>query len=432
MNIPWLEISILVLLTGVNAFFTGSEIAFVSLREGQLQRMEESGGKGARIVALARSSTRFLASCQIGITLAAFFASATAAVSLADPVEEWLSFLGGAADTVALLLVTLVLAYFTLVFGELVPKRIAMQHAERWARFAVGSLSTITQLTRPLIWLLEHSTNVVVKAFGSDPHRRQEEVTEEEIRDLLESQEGFTPEQRSIIAGAFDIGDRTLREVLVPRGGVVGIPRSTSSQDALRQLARAGHSRAPVHSGDLDDVLGIIHVRDLVDYEGIVDEQVRPATVLPESLNVLDALRRLQSGRQQMAIVVNEHGGVEGIVTVEDRLEEIVGEIYDEFDRDVANVVRHEDGSITMPGSFPIHDLADVEAELPDGEGSYATVAGYVLDRLGHIPAAGEIVDGEQWQVNVLEVSDRAITKVRLVPMTAEADESRSDAELPR
>jgi putative hemolysin len=245
-------------------------------------------------------------------------------------------------------------------------------------------------------------------------------VTEEEIRDLLESQENFSPEQRSIINGAFDIGERTLREVLVPRGNVISVPDSATAKDALQEIIRSGHSRAPVHTGDLDDVLGIVHVRDLLDADDLVSK-VRPAIVLPESLNVLDALRRLQSVRQQMALVVNEHGGVEGIVTIEDLLEEIVGEIYDEFDSDVGQVVRGNDGSLSLPGSFPIHDLEDIDAELPDGEGAYATVAGYVLDRLGHIPQPGEVVAGESWNVEVLEVHERAITRVRLIPTSVEA-----------
>ena len=149
---------------------------------------------------------------------------------------------------------------------------------------------------------------------------------------------------------------------------------------------------------------------------------MRPATVLPESLNVLDALRRLQSVRQQMALVVNEHGGVEGIITIEDLLEEIVGEIYDEFDSDVGQVVRSGDGSLSLPGSFPIHDLEDIDVELPEGDGAYATVAGYVLDRLGHIPRPGEVVIGEAWNVEVLEVHERAITRVRLIPVSVDAN----------
>ncbi len=418
MNIPYPEIALLVVLTLVNAFFTGSELAFVSLREGQLQRLEESGERGRRIVRLARDPNRFLSTVQVWITLTGFFASAIAAIAISDPLADKLhSSLGPIAQTVSVVIVTLVLAYFTLVFGELAPKRIAMQRAESWAGVASRTIGLCAQVARPLIWVLDRSTNVVVRLTGGDPAMQREEVTEEEIRDLLEAQENFSPDQRSIITGAFEIAERTLREIVVPRGSVLALSVDTSSQEGLHIMAAAGHSRAPVHTGDLDDVLGIVHLRDLLDDHGLVRDQARPATVLPESLGVLDALRRLQTARQQMAIVVNEHGGVEGIITVEDLLEEIVGEIYDEFDRDISELKKADDGSFELPGSFPIHDLPDLGIELPDGEGAYATIAGFVLDRLGRIPDVGDSVTHEKWRVEVVTVSDRAIIRVRLRPI---------------
>jgi putative hemolysin len=416
MDLPVLELVILIALTATSAFFTGSEIAFVALREGQLQRLEDDP-KAKKVVSLARDSNRLLASVQIGVTLAGFFASATAAVSLARYLEEPLSFLGRASGPVAVVLVTIVLAYLTLIFGELVPKRIAWQRAERWARVAARPLSLVAQGARPVVWLLDRSTNVIVKALGGDPTVQREQVTEEELRDMIEAQETFTPEHRSIIEGAFEVAERTLREIVVPRGSVISVESNMSSTEVLESLVSMGRSRAPVHTGDLDDVAGIIHVRDLIGQVGIVAEHTRPATVLPESLQVLDALSRLQSARQQMAIVVNEHGGVEGIITVEDLLEEIVGEIYDEFDKEISQTQRHEDGSVTMPGSFPIHDLEDIDVELTDADGGYSTVAGYALDLFGRIPEVGDKAQGTDWTVEVLGVEDRAITKVRLVPV---------------
>ncbi len=424
MQIPYLELAILTVLTGINAFFTGSEIAFISLREGQLQRMEEQGDRGRRVANLARNPNRFLSTVQVWITFTGFVASATAAVSLAEPLEESLEFLGSGARPASVILVTIALAYVTLVLGELTPKRVAMQRAERWSLVAARPLFLFAQIARPAVWLLDRSTNMMVRFTGADPALHREQVTEEEIRELLASQETFTADQRSIIAGAFEIADRTLREIVVPRGSVVAVSNTTSAEETIKILTEAGHSRAPVHTGDIDDVLGIVHVRDLIGYGGTAADQTRPATVLPESLEVLDALRRMQTSRQQMALVVNEHGGVEGIVTVEDLLEEIVGEIYDEFDRDVAGIERFEDGSIIMPGSFPIHDLADLDIDLPDSGGAYATVAGYVLDQLGHIPVAGEAVRAHGWRVEVLDVEDRAITRVRVENDPPEAENS--------
>ncbi len=417
MDIPYLQLGVLVVLTASNAFFTGSEIAFVALREGQLTRLEDDPS-AARLVKLARDPNRLLATNQIGVTLASFFASATAAVAFADKLKGPLGFLGSASRPAAVILVTLILAYLTLVFGELAPKRIAWQRAERWARVATPLLSVTSQFTRPAVWLLAKSTNIVVRLLGADPNQQREEMTEEELREMIDNQQSFSPEHRSIIEGAFEVADRTLREIVVPRGSVTSVEVTTDTHDALQLLVRAGVSRAPVHTGDLDDIAGIVHVRDLIGAEGVVADQTRPATVLPESLQVLDALRRLQSVRQQMAIVINEHGSVEGIVTVEDLMEEIVGEIYDEFDKEISQVVRNPDGSIILPGSFPLHDLEDIDVELADSDDAYSTVAGYALDRFGRIPEAGETVVGDDWTLEVLAVADRAITRVKLIPVS--------------
>ncbi len=430
MNNIFLDLLLLGALTLINAFFTGSEIAFVSLREGQLQRLEEESEKGRAVALLARDPNRFLSTVQIFITLTGFFASAVAAVSLSDPLARKLEEpLGRFADPVSLIFVTLVLAFVSLVIGELAPKRIAMQRAEGWAKFAIRPLRGLAQIARPGIWVLDQTTNILVKLAGGDPKITREEVTEEEIRDMLQTQQGFSPDQRSIIAGAFEVAERTLREIVVPRGQVLSFEDNVTAQECLEQLVQAGHSRAPVHRGDLDDVLGIIHVRDLIGHtNGLVRDHVREATVVPESLGVLEALRELQSIRTQMAVVINEHGGVEGIITVEDLLEEIVGEIYDEFDLDTSQVERHEDGSVVLPGAFPIHDLNDVGIELPDHEANYSTIAGYVLERLGHIPTAGEVASGLNWNVEVLDVEERAITRVRVTP-AVEADKSESPQE---
>jgi putative hemolysin len=239
-------------------------------------------------------------------------------------------------------------------------------------------------------------------------------VTEEEVRDLIATGGVFRPEQRRILVDAIEVGERRLNDVLVPRRDVVALPAQASVQEGIRRLVESGHSRAPVYRGDPDDVLGIVHLRDLVDAEGRITDHGRSALALPESMGVLDALRRLQAEREQLAIVINEYGGVEGIVSLEDLLEELVGEIYDEFDPDSAAVQWQPDGSLVLPGSFPVHDLPDLGISLP--EGPYATIAGLILDRLGHLPDKGEAVEVDGWRLEVLDVDRRAITRVRLVP----------------
>jgi putative hemolysin len=416
MQLPWVEIGLVLLLVVVNAAFAGSEVALISLREGQLRRLEHEGEQGRRVVRLARDPNRFLSTIQIGITLAGFLASAAAAVSLARPLVPLLDFLGRAAGPAAVVIVTLVLTYLTLVVGELAPKRIALQTPERWARRAARPLAVISTLTRPAVWVLSRSTDLLVRLAGADPGRQREDVTEEEVRDMIVTGGVFRPEQRRILAEAIEVGERRLSDVLVPRRDVVAIPADASVQAAIGLLVGTTHGRAPVCRGDLDQVVGLVTLQDLVGAEGPVADRVRPVVALPESMGVLDALRRLQAEREQLAIVINEYGGTEGIVTVEDLLEELVGEIYDEFDPDSHSIRRQPDGSLVLPGSFPVHDLPDLGLSLPEGD--YATIAGLVLDRMGRIPGQGETVEVGGWRLEVLEVDRRAITRLRLVPLT--------------
>ena len=415
MEPPWAEIGLVLLLVLINAAFAGSEVALISLREGQLRRLEREGEQGRLAARLARDPNQFLSTIQIGITLAGFLASAAAAVSLAEPLVPLLGFLGRAAEPAAVVLVTMVLAYLTLVVGELAPKRIALQSPERWARRAARPLTVISTLTRPAVWLLSKSTNLLVRLAGADPRRQREEVTEEEVRDMIATGSVFRPEQRRILADAIEVGERRLRDVLVPRRDVVAVPAEASVAEAIGMLVGTTHGRAPVYRGDLDEVIGLVTLQDLVGAEGPVASRVRPVVALPESMTVLDALRRFQAEREQLAIVLNEYGGTEGIVTVEDLLEELVGEIYDEFDPDSHGIHRQPDGSLILPGSFPAHDLADLDIILPEGD--YATLAGLVLDRMGRIPGKGETVEVGGWRLEVLDVENRAITRVRLVPL---------------
>jgi putative hemolysin len=422
MEPPWAEIGLVLLLVSINAAFAGSEVALISLREGQLRRLEREGEQGRLVARLARDPNQFLSTIQIGITLAGFLASAAAAVSLAEPLVPLLGFLGRAADPAAVVVVTLVLTYLTLVVGELAPKRIALQRPERWARRAARPLAVISTLTRPAVWLLSKSTDLLVRLAGADPRRQREEVTEEEVRDMIATGTVFRPEQRRILSEAIEIGERRLRDILVPRRDVVAVPADASVAEAIGILVGTTHGRAPVYRGDLDDVVGLVILQDLVGAEGRAVDHVRPVLALPESMGVLDALRRLQAEREQLAIVINEYGGTEGIVTVEDLLEELVGEIYDEFDPDSRGIHRQPDGSLILPGSFPVHDLADLGITLPEGD--YATLAGLVLDRMGRIPGKGETVDVDEWRLEVLDVENRAITQVRLVPLPNSAQDA--------
>ncbi|SCG74306.1 hemolysin family protein [Micromonospora coxensis] len=415
----WSQLALVGVLVVLNAIFAGSEMALVSLRDSQLQRLERTSRAGRVLARLAKDPNRFLATIQIGITLAGFLASAAAAVSLAKPLVPLLGFVGGAAETVAIVVVTLALTFVTLVFGELAPKRIAMQSAERWALLVARPLDLLATVTRPAVWALGATSDLVVRLVGLNPKHEPEEIGPDELRDIVAGNHGFTKEQRMIIAGAVEIADRQLKAVLVPRLQVFTLDSGTTAEAARLVLAATGHSRAPVvRHGGLDDAAGVIHLRDLVGVpdDRPVDEIARPPMLLPDSLPVVDALRQFKAERQHIALVVDERGAVDGIVTLEDILEEIVGEIYDETDRDVRAVRTEADGVLLLPGTFPVHDLVDIGVEVPGRpSGDYTTVAGMLLSCLGHIPTvAGESVTVDGWEIEVAAIDQRAISQVRL------------------
>ncbi|GAA2385747.1 membrane protein [Catellatospora methionotrophica] len=417
----WIQLVLVAVLIILNALFAGSEMALVSLREGQLRRMEQQGGGAAAAAALARDPNRFLATIQIGITLAGFLASATAAIALAEVLQPALGFLGRAARPAAVIVVTLLLTFLTLVFGELAPKRVAMQHAERWARLAGRPLTVLASISRPFVWVLSKATDLGVRLMGGDPNQhRGDEITPAEVRDMVSVHRGFTAEQRLIIAGAVEITERVLREVLIPRRNVFTLDADMPVEVARKELAGSGFSRAPVvRRRDLDDTLGVVHLRDLLlDDAAHLSAVARPALLLPDSLHAADALRRFKLEHQQFALVVDEHGAVDGIVTLEDLLEEVVGEIYDETDRDVMAVQQGDDGDMLLPGTFPIHDLSDIGVNLDERPGGdYITIAGLVIAVLGHVPTRpGEIVHLDGWTAQVTSVDRHAITEIRLRP----------------
>lgn len=411
-----IQITLVVVLLLINGVLAGSEIALISLREGQITRLESGSPTGRRLAELARDPNRFLATIQIGITLSGFLASATAAVTLAEPLIPLLEFAGNAARPLAIVLVTMVLSFVTLVVGELAPKRLALQRAEPWAMFVATPLHWASVISRPLVWLLGKSSDFVVELLGGESEHTREEIAVEELRDMIIAHRGLSEDHQEVLIGAFEVADRTLRQVVVPRSEVIVIDSEDEVAVALERLLDGGHSRAPVAPRrELDDVLGIAHLTDLVkaDPNAAVTAVISEPVVLPETLPVLIGLRRLQIERQQMALVVDEYGGVEGIVTVEDLIEELVGEIYDETDLDLVSVRRRNDGSLVVPGGFPVHDLIDLGIEVHERD--QTTVAGLVLSRLARLPrTVGDTVDIGDWTFEVTGVSGRRITEVSI------------------
>ena len=418
------DLLIIVVLVIINAAFAGTELAVVSLRRSQLVRLAETHGRRGRLLlALSEEPTRFLSTIQVGITLAGFLASATAAVSLAEPLEPSLSFLGDAAGVSALILVTLALTFVTLVFGELVPKRVAMRRPERWALVAAPPVALVARVARPLVWLLAHTTDVIARLVGGDPRPASEDLlTEEQVLDVIATETDFGSERRALVEGVLELQKRVVREVLVPWRDVFVIDDQHTAASAALAIASNGHSRAPVTPvDDPEQVLGVATLGKLVtcsDPEQPVLELVDESVIVPENARVQDVLQLLQRSRRQLALVADEHGSYVGIVTVEDLLEEIVGELYDELDRDLdpadpRGYTQLPDGSFELPGSYPVHDLEDLGLPVPE-DSSAATVAGLLLDALGEFPAAGQHVRSGDLDLEAVRVVGTVIECVKI------------------
>lgn len=410
----WLELVLVGVLVVINAVLSGTELALISLKPSQIAMLDD-GREGHPVGDLVANPNRFLATIQIGITLAGFLASAVAAVSLAQPILDALGLEGGAAETMVIVCVTVVLSFLTLVFGELVPKRLALEHPVAWVRVMGRPIAGLAVLLSPVVWVLSIATDAVVRLFGGGRSDPNEGATYQELRDVIMATGHLPGDHHELLMGALEVSERTIEEVMTPRPDVMTVESSISAVEAIHALTTSGFTRAPVTDPDegLDTARGVAALQDLVmaGPEVCVGDVARDVLALPESITALGALRTMQAARQQMAFVLDEFGGIEGIVTVEDLIEELVGEIYDEYDPLVASATRLNDGSVLIPGRYPVHELAAVGIDAPDGD--YTTVAGLVLDALGHIPEEGESVVLGSWDVTVVAVDGQAIEEVR-------------------
>lgn len=410
-----------VLLGGV---FAGTEMALVSLRESQVRRMEKSGKRGARIAALAGNPNRFLSTVQIGVTLSGFFSAAYGASTIAPDIEPLLEGIGfgAAAESVSFIGMTLLVAYLSLVLGELVPKRLAMQSAVGFTKVLAPPLGVLSQIMRPAVWLLSVSTDAVVRLFGGDPHAKQESVTSEELWDMVAESEALEEHSRSILSDVFGAGDRSLQEVMRPRTEVTFIDGNLTVA-GVRSMVRDGpFSRYPVIDKTPDDVLGFIHVRDLMPRDGKYDDVLvrdiaREILPLPGTNKVLPSLSRMRRLGQHIALVVDEYGGTDGIVTLEDLVEELVGEIYDEYDTgtEPEDRVTRTNGALDVDGGLILQEFGSAAGiDLP--EGHYETVAGFVIDRLGRLPRVGDQVEVAGRVLTVTAMDRLRISRIRVTP----------------
>jgi putative hemolysin len=406
----------------IGGFFAGAEMALVSLREGQVRALSKRGKRGQRAARLAQDPNRFLSAVQIGVTLATLLSGAFGASLLAGQLRTPLARLmpPDVASAVSLIFVTLVISFFTLVFGELSPKRIALQRAERVSLAAAPALDRIATLATPIVWLLSKCTNVVVRLFGGDPTAGRGIMTDEELRDLVAGHQALSADERYIVGEVFDAGKRQIREVLVPRTEVEFLPAVMPLPEAAAIAAEARYSRFPVYQESYDDVIGFVHARDLLgdraETQGRrVGEVCRPVKLLPTSKTVLSALSEMRRDRAHLAIVVDEYGGTAGIVTLEDLVEELIGDIQDEYDGDEGRPRQLHGGELEVDGLLNLDEFAEQTGiELP--EGPYETVAGYLLAALGHLPGDGESAEVAGRRLTVTQLDGRRISRVRVSP----------------
>ena len=421
-----LNVALVLLFVLIGGVFAGTEMAIVNLRESQIKQLEEEGPRGERTATLVRDPNQFLSAVQIGVTVAGFFSSAYGASTIAPSLAPVLVGFGlpeSTASTAALIGMTLVIAYLSLVLGELAPKRLAMQNAMGVAKVVGPPLSLFGTAMRPVIWLLSTSTNVVVRLLGGDPHANRESVSAEEIRSMVRSSEALDHAESRVLADVFDASERTVVEVMRPRHQVHFLAGTDTVAEVRAEIRDTGYSRYPVTGEDVDDILGFVHVRDLLLVDDLTATRMadlaRPIEHIPGTVEVLQALNRMRAHADQIAVVVDEYGGTDGIVTLEDLLEELVGEIYDEFDLESwpepGGLDRIVEGDGTLDGGLILQEFeAATEIELPD-TGGYETVGGFIMASLGRIPVAGDVVLVDGGRLDVVEVDERRVQRVRLV-----------------
>jgi putative hemolysin len=426
------DILIVLVIVLIGGFFAAAEMALVSLRDGQVRSLAKRGKRGQRAARLAQNPNRFLSAVQIGVTLATLLSGAFGAATLASDLKSALvhHMSDGLASTISIAVVTLAISFLTLVLGELAPKRIALQRAERVSAFAAPFLDRLATVATPVVWLLSKTVNFVVMVLGGDPSVGRGVMTEQELRDVVDGYQALSADQRHILGEVFDAGKRQVREVLVPRTEVEFLPATMPISEAASLVVAAPHTRFPVYQESYDDVIGFAHARDLIggstDGSLRVGEVCRPVKFLPTSKTVLSALSEMRRENAHLAIVLDEYGGTAGIVTLEDLVEELIGEIHDEYDVEENHSRQLHGGELEVDGLLNLDDFAEqTGVELP--EGPYETVAGYLLAALGHLPGEGESVEVSGRKLAVTQLDGRRIARVRVGQAKSAADGARPD-----
>lgn len=422
-----MQLALLLLLTLINAFFACAEMAIVSINKNKIHMMAEDGNKKAKkIEKVLAEPTKFLSTIQVAITLAGFFASASAATGISSVVGVQLEGWGiPYAQTISMIVITIILSYFTLVFGELVPKRIALQKAESISLIAIGVIDLVSKIASPFIKILSLSTNFVLHLCGMKSEGLEEQVSEEEIRSLIEvgQERGvFKKSQKDMITSMFEFDDIIAREIMSARTNVFAIDINEDMSEYIEEMLAKKYARIPVYDDEIDNIIGILYMRDFileayrkgfdhVDVKTILHEPY----FVPETKKIDELFHELQSKKKYMAIVIDEYGGFSGVVTMEDLVEEVMGEIEDEYDEDEPKLERVSNRNYIVDGLFTINDLNDdlglaIESETSD------TVSGLIIEKLGYIPKDNDrsVIKIDECIFKIMEVKDKCIMKAKL------------------
>lgn len=448
-----LKLVLLFVLIFFNAFFAMSEIAIISLNDTKMQKLAEEGNKKAKqIVKLTENPNRFLSTIQIGVTLAGFLASASASQNFADLLVNALKHTAivnvipeSVINGISVVLITIITSYFSLVLGELAPKRIAMQVPEKVSFKVVGILLFIAKITKPFVKVLSVSTNGVVRLLGFDPNADEENVTEEEIRMMVDvgGEKGVIEDsQKEMIDNIFEFDDLDAGDIMTHRTDMTAIEVSRSLEEVAELAIENGYSRIPVYEDDPDSIVGVLYAKDLLKYVGhnipadlTISKVMRKALYVPETQSCGDLFKAMNDSHTQFAVVVDEYGGTAGIVTLEDVLESIVGNIQDEYDDEDEEIVQINETTFTIDGITDLDEVDElVGTKLPEGD--YDTLGGFVISLLGYLPSESDpepaVAEYDNLRFTVLNFEDRRIGEIKVEILPKEENEGEDSDSKPK
>mgnify|MGYP001147021752 FL=1 len=435
------QLIFLFILILLNAYFAATEIAFISLNDAKVEKQAKDGNKKAKqIQKMLKNPSKFLATIQIGITLAGFLSSAFAsdafAGMLAPKLNEWMPFISIAVwQNISIVIITIILSFFTLVFGELVPKRLAMKYYEKISFATIGVIKAISVITAPFVKLLTWSTNIVSKIFGVS-EQEEEIVTEEEIKMMVDQGEekgSIEENEKELINNVFEFNDIVASEIMTHRTDMYAIEINQDLYELLDEIDEYKYSRIPVYSESIDNIEGILFLKDILKLvstrkEIKIADIMRKAYFVPETKPIDEIFEELQANKMQMAIVVDEYGGTAGVLTMEDILEELVGNIFDEYDDIEFEYKKLDDNTYLIDGSVSLYELKKIlDVEIPEGD--YETLSGYLIEKLGRLPEEGEypIIEDDKLTYKIQEFEDKRIRWVKVCKNKQEINENNEN-----